>query len=64
MLYQSIEIGADIRVGDVGQLEGVSKRSRLGYTVYYAGSEYKVKIREMQFLRILVIICCKCQLYV
>ena len=27
-------------------IEGVPKRSRLGNTVYYAGSEYKVKIRS------------------
>ena len=31
------------------------ERSRLGYTLFYAGSEHKVKIREMKFLRILLI---------
>ena len=30
-------------------IEGVSKKRRLGSTVYYAGSEHKLKIREMIF---------------
>ena len=33
-------------------IKGVPKKSRLDYTAYYAGSEYKVKIREMKFLGI------------
>ena len=37
------------------KLEGVPKRSRLGYTVYYAGSEQKIKIREIKFSKILIV---------